>query len=159
MEGENSSSSGQHASCGRRQGGPDCSHHDRHARRRAGGVYSRSASPIEMQCADTLILAPSHNPITTLIPLEEVVIEPCCSPGSPGVKFIEGSSEGKVEGTPEYVPTSPSVDWNAVADEMAADPYDRDSLDEDTLEDLTMSWRHGIGWSDERAARRGLGWE
>jgi hypothetical protein len=112
-----------------------------------------------MQRADTPILAPSHNPITTLIPLEEVVIEPRCSPGSPGVEFVEGSSEGKVEGTPEYVPISPSVDWSAVADEMAADPYDRDSLNEDTLEDLTMSWRHGIGWSDERAARRGSGWE
>jgi hypothetical protein len=159
MEGENSSSSGQRASRGRRQGGPDRGHRDRRARRRAGGVYSRSASPIEMQRADTPILAPSHNPITMLIPLEEVVIEPRCSPGSPGVEFVEGSSEGKVEGTPEYVPTSPSVDWSAVADEMAADPYDRDSLDEDTLEDLTMSWRHGIGWSDERAARRGSGWE
>jgi hypothetical protein len=75
-----------------------------------------------------------------LVPLEEVMIEPCCFPGSPGVEFIEGSSKGKVEGTPEYVPTSPSVDWNVVADEMAADPYDCDSLDEDTLEDLTMSW-------------------
>jgi hypothetical protein len=71
-----------------------------------------------MQRADTPILAPSHNPITTLIPLEEVVIEPRCSPGSPGVEFVEGSSKGKVEGsskgkvegTPEYVPTSPSVD-------------------------------------------------
>jgi hypothetical protein len=67
-----------------------------------------------------------------------------------------GVLRGKVEGTPKYVPTSPSVDWNAVADEMAADPDDHDSLDEDTLEDLTMSWRHGIGWSEERAARRGL---
>ena len=66
--------------------------------------------PIEMQRADTPILAPSHNPITALIPLEEVVIEPRCSPGSPGVGFVEGSSEGKVEGTPEYVPTSPLVD-------------------------------------------------
>jgi hypothetical protein len=111
-----------------------------------------------MQRADTLIIAP-HRGITALIPLEEVMIKPHCSLGSPGVKFVEGSSEGKVEGTPEYVPTSPSVDWNAVADEMAVDPYDRDSLDEDTLEDLTMSWRHGIGWSEERAARRGLGWE
>ena len=159
MEGENSSSSGQRASRGRRQGGPDRGHRDRRARRRAGGVYSRSASPIEMQRADTPILAPSHNPITALIPLEEVVIEPRGSPSSPGVEFVEGSSEDKVEGTPEYVPTSPSVDWNVVADEMVADPYDRDSLDEDTLEDLTMSWRHGIGWSEERAARRGSGWE
>jgi hypothetical protein len=87
------------------------------------------------------------------------VIEPRCSPGSPGVEFVKGSSEGKVEGTPEYVPTSPSVDWNAVADEMAADPRDCDSLNKDTLEDLTMSWRHGIGWSEERAAHRGSGWE
>jgi hypothetical protein len=158
MEGENSSSSGQHASRGRRQGGPDRNHCDCVARCRAGGVYSRSASPIEDACDNTPILAPSHNPLTTLIPLEEVVIEPRCSPGSPGVEFIEGSSEGKVEGTPEYVPTSPSVDWNAIADEMAVDPYDRDSLDEDTLEDLTMSWRHGIGWSEERAAHRGSGW-
>jgi hypothetical protein len=121
-------------------------------------VYSRSTSPIEVQRADTPIIAP-HQGITTLVPLEEVVIEPHCSPGSPGVKFVEGSSEGKVEGTPKYVPTSPSVDWNAVADEMAADPYDCNSLDEDTLEDLTMSWRHGISWSEERAARRGSGWE
>jgi hypothetical protein len=159
MEGENSSSSGQCASQGHRPGGPDHSHCDRRACRRAGGVYSWSASPIEMQRADTPLLAPSHNPITTLIPLEEVVIEPRCSPGSPGVEFVEGSSEGKVEGTPEYVPTSPSVDWNAVIDEMAVDPYDRDSLDEDTLEDLTMSWCHGIGWSEERVARSGSGWE
>jgi hypothetical protein len=140
MEGENSSSSGQHTSQGCHEGGPDHSHSDCHARRRAGGVYSWSTSPIKMQRANTPILAPSHNPITALIPLEEVVIEPRCSPGSPGVKFVEGSSEGKVEGTPKYVPTSPSVDWNAVTDEMAADPYDRDSLDEDTSEDLTMSW-------------------
>jgi hypothetical protein len=91
--------------------------------------------------------------------LEEVVIKPCCSPGSPGVEFVKESSEGKVEGTPEYVPTSPSVDWIAVADEMAADPYDCDSLNEDTLEDLTMSWQHGISWSEERAAHRGSGWE
>jgi hypothetical protein len=54
------------------------------------------------------------------------VIEPRCSLGSPGVEFVEGSSEGKVEETPEYVPTSPSVDWNAVADKMAVDPYDCD---------------------------------
>jgi hypothetical protein len=100
-----------------------------------------------------------HQGTTALIPLEEVVVEPRCSLGSPGVEFVEGSSEGKVEGTPEYVPTSPSVDWNVVADEMAADPYDHDSLDEDSLEDLTMSWRYGIGWSEERAAHRGLGWE
>jgi hypothetical protein len=114
MEGENSSSSGQRASWGRHQGGPDRSHRDCRARQRAGGVYSRSTSPIEMERADTPILAPSHNPITTLIPLEEVVIEPHCSPGSPGVELVKGSSEGKVEGTPEYVPTSPSVDWHAV---------------------------------------------
>jgi hypothetical protein len=92
-----------------------------------------------MQHADTPIIAP-HQGITALIPLEEVMIEPRCSLGSPGVEFVEGSSEGKVEGTPEYVPTSPLVDWNVVADEMAANPYDHDSLDKDTLEDLTMSW-------------------
>jgi hypothetical protein len=45
MEGENSSSSGQHASWGRRQGGPDCSHCDRRARRRAGGVYTLGTNP------------------------------------------------------------------------------------------------------------------
>jgi hypothetical protein len=111
-----------------------------------------------MQCADKPIVAP-HQGITTLVPLEEVIIKPRCSLGFPGVEFIEGSSEGKVEGTPEYVPTSPSVDWNTVADEMAADPYDRDSLNEDTLEDLTMSWQHGIGWSEERVACRGSRWE
>jgi hypothetical protein len=55
-----------------------------------------------MQRANTLILAPSHRPLTTLIPLEEVVIEPHCSLGSPGVEFVEGSSKGKVEGTPKY---------------------------------------------------------
>jgi hypothetical protein len=75
-----------------------------------------------------------------LIPLEEFVIEPHCSLGSPGVEFVKGSSEGKVEGTPKYVPTSPSVDWSVVADEMAVNHYDHNSLDEDTLEDLTMSW-------------------
>jgi hypothetical protein len=87
-----------------------------------------------------------------------VVIELRCSLGSPGVEFVEGSSKSKVEGTPKYVPTSPSVDWNVVADEMAADPYDWDSLDEDTSEDLTMSWQHGVGWSKERATRGGSGW-
>jgi hypothetical protein len=91
--------------------------------------------------------------------LEEVMIEPRCAPGSPGVEFVEGSSEGKVEGTPKYVPTSPPMDWDAVADEIAANPYDRNSLEEDTLDDLTMSWRHGIGWSKDRAAHRGSGWE
>jgi hypothetical protein len=121
-----------------------------HACRRAGGVYSRSASPIEMQHANTLVVAP-HRGITALIPVEDVVIEPRCSPGSPGVEFVEGSSEGKVEGTTKYVPCG--------TDEMAADPYDHDSLDKDTLEDLTLSWRHGVGWSEERAACRGSGWE
>jgi hypothetical protein len=75
-----------------------------------------------------------------LVPMEEQVIELCCSLSSPGVEFIEGSSEGKVEGTPKYVPTSPLVDWNAVADEMVGGPDDRDSLDKDSLDDLTMSW-------------------
>jgi hypothetical protein len=159
MEEENSSSSGQCASQGCHQGGPDHGHRDRHARCHAGGVYSWSASPLEMQRANTLILSVPHHGITTLVPLEKVVIEPCCSPGSPGVEFVKGSSEGKVEGTPKYIPTSPSVDWNMVADEVAVDPYDRNSLDEDTLEDLTMSWRHGLGWSEERAVRRGSGWE
>jgi hypothetical protein len=112
-----------------------------------------------MERANTPILAPSHHEITALVPLEEVVIEPCCSPGSPGVEFVKGSSEGKVEGTPKYVPTSPLVDWNMVADEIAADPYDCNSLNKDTLEDLTMSWQHGIGWSEERVACRGSGWE
>jgi hypothetical protein len=74
-----------------------------------------------------------------LVPME-VVIELRCSPGSPGVDFVKGSSKGKVKGTPEYVPTSPSVDWNAVTDEMAVGPDGRDSLDEDSLEDLTMYW-------------------
>ena len=59
-------------------------------------------------------------------------------------EFVKGSSECKVEGTPEYVPTSPSVDWNTVADEIAA-RSDRDSLCVDSLYELTMSWRHGIG--------------
>ena len=74
-----------------------------------------------------------------LVPME-MVIESCCSPGSPGVEIIEGSSEGKVKGTPEYIPTFPLVDWNTVTDEMVAGPDGRDSLDEDSLEDLTMSW-------------------
>jgi hypothetical protein len=89
-----------------------------------------------MQCANTPILPIPYCGVTKLVSME-VVIEPHCSPG---VEFVEGSSKGKVEGTPEYVPTSPSVDWNAVADEMAASPDSWDSLDEDSLEDLTMSW-------------------
>jgi hypothetical protein len=101
MEGENSSSSGQRASHGHCQGGPDHSHCNHRAHCHAGGVYSRSTSPLPEQHADTPILPILHRGITTLIPLEEVVIEPCCSPG---VEFVEGSSEGKVEGTPEYVP-------------------------------------------------------
>jgi hypothetical protein len=99
MEGNNSSSSGQRASHGHCQGGVECGHRDRHARHRAGGVYSRSASPIEMQHADMPVIAP-HQGITVLVPLEEVVIEPRCSPGSPGVEFVEGSSEDKVGGLP-----------------------------------------------------------
>jgi hypothetical protein len=73
-----------------------------------------------------------------LVPMEEVVIEPHCSPG---VEFVEGSSEEKMEGTPEYVPTSPSVDWIAVADEMAAGPGGRDSLDEDSLDAVRTTQR------------------
>jgi hypothetical protein len=120
-------------------------------------VYSQSTSPLEVQCADMLILPVPHQGITALVSMEEVVIEPHCSPGSPGVEFIEGSSESKVEGTPKYVPTSPPMD--AVADEMAAGPDRRDSLDKDSLEDLTMSWRYGIGWTEDRVARRNLQWE
>jgi hypothetical protein len=95
MEGENSSSSGQRASRGRRQGGPDRGHRDRRARRRAGGVYSRSASPIEMQRANTPILAPSHNPITTLIPLEEVVIEASLFSGFSRSRVHRGEFRGQ----------------------------------------------------------------
>jgi hypothetical protein len=73
--------------------------------------------------------------------------------------FIKGSSKEKVEETPEYMPTSPSVDWDVVADEMAAGPDGQDSLDEDSLEDLTMSWHQGIGWTKERAACRSSQWE
>ena len=43
-----------------------------------------------------------------------------------------------MEGTPEYVPTSPLVDWNAVADEIAVGPDGGDSLDEDSLDGLAM---------------------
>ena len=158
MEGENSSSSGQRASRGRRQGGPDHGHRDRRARRHAGGVYSRSASPIEVQRADTLILPVPYCGPSELVPVENMVIEPSCSPGSPEAEFVKGSSECKVEGTPEYVPTSPSMDWNAVADGIAA-RSDGDSLDVDSLDELTMSWRHGIGWTEERAIRRSSRWE
>jgi hypothetical protein len=77
-----------------------------------------------------------------------------CSPGSPGVEFVKGSSEGKVKGTPKYVPTSPLVAWNAVTDEMAVGPDGQNSLDKDSLEDLTMSWQYGIGWTKDRAAHR-----
>ena len=73
-----------------------------------------------------------------------MVIEPSCSLGSLGVEFVKGSSKCKVEGTPKYIPTSPSVDWNAVADEIAV-RSDGDSLYTDSLDELTMSWRHGIG--------------
>ena len=87
-----------------------------------------------------------------------MVIEPSCSPGSPGAEFVEGSSECKVEGTPKYVPTSPSMDWNTVADGIAV-RSDGDNLDADSLDELTMSWRHGIGWTEERAIRRSSWWE
>jgi hypothetical protein len=158
MEGENSSLSGQCASHGRCQGGPDCGHRDHHARCHAGGVYSWSTSPLEMQHADTPILPVPYWGTTQLVPIENMVIKPSCSPGSPGVEFVEGSSECKVEGTPEYIPTSPSVDWNAIADEIAA-RSDGDSLYEDSLDELTMSWRYGIGWTEERAICRSSQWE
>jgi hypothetical protein len=102
-------------------------------------VKARTPTPLPVQCADTPILPILYHGVTKLIPMEEVVIEPCCSLG---VELVKGSSKGKVEGTPKYMPTSPLVDWNAVADEMAAGP---DSLDKDSLEDLTMSWCWGIG--------------
>ena len=158
MEGENSSSSGQRASHGRRQGGPNCGHHDCHARCHAGGVYSWSASPLEVQHADMPILPIPYRGPSELVPVENMVIEPSCSPGSPEAEFVEGSSKCKVEGTPECVPTSPSIDWNAVADGIAA-RSDGDSLDADSLDELTMSWRHGIGWTEERAIRRSSRWE
>ena len=87
-----------------------------------------------------------------------MVIEPSCSPGSPDIEFVKGSSKCKVEGTPKYVPTSPLVDWNTVADEIAVQS-DRDSLYTDSLDELTMSWRHGIGWTEERAICRSSRWE
>jgi hypothetical protein len=105
------------------------------------------------------ILPVPYQGTTVLVPMEVVVIEPCCSPGSPGVEFVEGSSKEKVKGTPEYVPTSPSVDWNAVTDEMVGGPDDRGSLGEDSLEDLTMSWQYGIGWTKDRVTCRSSGWE
>ena len=120
MEGENSSSSSQHASRGHHQGGPDCGHCDHCAHRNAGGVYSWSASPLAVQRADTPILPVLYCGLAELVPVENMVIEPSCSPGSPDIEFVEGNSKCKVEGTPEYVPTSPSMDWNAVADGIAA---------------------------------------
>ena len=149
MEGENSSSSGQHASHG---------HHDHHTCHHAGGVYSRSTSPLEMQHANILILPVPYCGPAKLVPIENMVIEPSYSPGSPDVEFIKGSSECKVEGTPEYIPISPSVDWNTVADEIAV-RSDRDSLYADSLDELTMSWRHGIGWTEERAICWSSWWE
>ena len=158
MEGENSSSSGQHASCGRRQGGPDRGHRDHHALRHTGGVYSQSASPLEVQHADTPILPVLYRGPAKLVPIKNMVIKPSCSPGSPDAEFIEGSSECKVEGTPEYIPTSPLVDWNTVADEIAV-RSGGDSLYTDSLDQLTMSRRHGIGWTEERAIHRSSRWE
>jgi hypothetical protein len=111
-----------------------------------------------MQCAGTPILPIPYQGTTVLVPMEEVVIEPHCSPGFPGVEFVEGNSEGKVKGTPKYVPTSPLLDWNAVADEIAVGP-DGDSLNKDSLDNLTMSWQYGIGWTKERAIRRSSQWE
>jgi hypothetical protein len=68
--------------------------------------------------------------------MEEMVIELHCSPG---VEFVKGSSEEKVEGIPEYLPTSPPMDWDAVTDKITVGPDEQDSLDEDSLEDLTIS--------------------
>ena len=158
MEGENSSSGGQRASHGCHQGGPDHGHCDHRAHRHAGGVYSRSTSPLEVPRADTPILPIPYRGPSELVPVENMVIEPSCSPGSPDAESVEGSSKCKVEGTPKYVPTSPSMDWNAVADGIAA-RSDGDSLDADSLDELTMSWRHGIGWTEERAIRRSSRWE
>ena len=107
---------------------------------------------------DTLILPIPYCGLAELVPVENMVIEPSCSPGSPDTEFVEGSSECKVEGTPKYVPTSPSVDWNAVADGIAV-WSDGDSLYADSLDELTMSWRHGIGWTEERAICRSSQWE
>ena len=87
MEGENSSSSSQRASRGRRQGGPDRGHCDRRARY-AGGVYIQSASPLEMQNADTPILPVLYCGPAELVPVENMVIGPCCSPGSPDIEFV-----------------------------------------------------------------------
>ena len=112
-----------------------------------------SASPLEVLCANTPILPIPYRGPSELVPVENMVIEPSCSPGSPDAEFVEGSSECKVEGTPEYVPTSPPMDWNTVADGIAAQS-DGDSLYADSLDELTMSWRHGIGWTEERAIRR-----
>ena len=158
MEGENSSLSGQHASHGRCQGGPNCGHCDCHACCHAGGVYSQSTSPLEMQCADMPILPVLYCGPTKLVPIENKVIEPSCSPSSPGVEFVKGSSKCKAEGTPKYVSTSPSVDWNAVTDEIAARSKG-DSLYEDSLDKLTMSWRYGISWTEERAIHQSSQWE
>jgi hypothetical protein len=76
-----------------------------------------------------LILPIPYHGVTDLIPMEVVISLHC----SLGVEFIEGSSEGKVEGTPKYVPTSPSMDWNAIAGGMAVDPNGQDSLNGDSL--------------------------
>ena len=64
----------------------------------------------------------------------------------------------RIEGTPKYIPTSPLVDWNAIADEIAA-RSDRDGLYEDPLDELTMSWRGGISWTEERAIHWSSWWE
>ena len=85
MEGENSSSSSQRASRGRRQGGSDRGHRDRRARRHAGGVYSRSASPIEVQCVVTPILPVPYCGPSELVPIKNMVIEPSCSHWGQGV--------------------------------------------------------------------------
>ena len=137
MEGVNSSSSGQHADHGCHQGGPKHGHCGCCACCCTGRVYSDgwSPSPLPVQHADTPILPVLYCGITELIPVEDMVVELHCSPG---IEFVKGSSKGKVEGTPEYVPTSPLVDWNAVADEIAVGPDGGDSLDEDSLDGLAM---------------------
>ena len=54
-------------------------------------------------------------------------------------------------GTSEYMPTSP-IDWNAITDDITEGPDGCNSLEEDSLEDVTMSWQWGIGQTKERVA-------
>ena len=79
MEGENSSSSGQCASHGCYQGGPDGGHHDSRAHHHARGVCSQSASPLEMQCANMPILPIPYCGPAKLVPVKNMVIEPSLS--------------------------------------------------------------------------------